>query len=329
MTDILPEARAKKKRKGSCVRNMRPFKRHCRTLENYFVDELRTDSLVELQLLLLTFSIGIQDAIAFPDFKCFASNQTGNTVLLATGAAGLGGTEFSLSNIGISLGCFVASALATGQIGHALGPRRRYFLVASHLMQTAMAFGAAALQAVSGGEGSGSFAMGSIALLACSSGGQVASMRPMRVQEITTAMATAAWVDFVIDPGLFVLHNHSRDRRALFLLVFNSRKLNGCFLLQRDRLRQYAHTFGGVQACSDTVAPLEPEKDRRIVRQKIVRTFVNNASDAIVLRIATGQGAFCERRKPRSLGRHISHGARPRDSLLGPRVLLCASRPVT
>lgn len=77
-----------------------------------------------------------------------------------------------------------------------------------------MAFGAAALQAVRFGEGSGSFAMGSIALLAFSSGGQVASMMPMRVQDITTAMATAAWVDFVIDRGLLVLHNHSRDRWA-------------------------------------------------------------------------------------------------------------------
>ncbi|KAI6813702.1 hypothetical protein KC327_g18147 [Hortaea werneckii] len=198
---------------------MRSSKPCCSSMKGFLLDELRTNSLVEIQLLLLSFSIGIQDAIAFPDFKCFASNQTGNTVLLATGAAGLGGTDFSLSNIGISLGCFVASAMATGQIGNALGPRRRYFLFASHLIQTAMAFGAAALQAVSGGEGSGSFAMGSIALLAFSSGGQVASMRPMRVQEITTAMATAAWVDFVIDPGLFVLNNHSRDRRALFLLV--------------------------------------------------------------------------------------------------------------
>ena len=231
MTDTLPGARAEESGRVVVLllRNMRPFKQYCRTLKNYFVDELRTDSLVELQLLLLTFSIGIQDAIAFPDFKCFASNQTGNTVLLATGAAGLGGTEFSLSNIGISLGCFVVSALATGQIGHALGPRRRYFLVASHLIQTAMAFGAAALQAVSGGEGSGSFAMGSIALLACSSGGQVASMRPMRVQEITTAMATAAWVDFVIDQGLFVLHNRSRNRRALFLLVLIVGSFVGAF----------------------------------------------------------------------------------------------------
>ncbi|OTA31220.1 hypothetical protein BTJ68_08966 [Hortaea werneckii EXF-2000] len=208
------------------MRSSRPYRS---STKGYLLDELPTDSLVEIQLLLLTFSIGIQDAIAFPDFKCFASNQTGNTVLLATGAAGLGGTDFSLSNIGISLGCFVASAMATGQIGHALGPRRRYFLLASHLIQTAMAFGAAALQAVSGGEGSGSFAMGSIALLAFSSGAQVASMRPMRVQEITTAMATAAWVDFVIDPDLFVFHNHSRDRRALFLLVLIVGSFVGAF----------------------------------------------------------------------------------------------------
>lgn len=185
----------------------------------YLSARLRVDTLLELQLLVLTLSIGIQDAIAFPDFACFASNQTGNTVVLALGAAGLGGDQFSLPNIGTSLGCFVAGALATGQIANAVGTRRRDWLLFTHMAQTLMVFGAAAVQGVSGGKGTGIMAMGSIALLAFSSGAQVASMRPMRVQEITTAMATAAWVDFVIDPGLLAMRNRSRDRRAFFLIT--------------------------------------------------------------------------------------------------------------
>lgn len=35
---------------------------------------------------MLSFATGIQDAIAYPDFSCFASNQTGNTIILAIGA---------------------------------------------------------------------------------------------------------------------------------------------------------------------------------------------------------------------------------------------------
>ncbi|PVH90203.1 hypothetical protein DM02DRAFT_64685 [Periconia macrospinosa] len=72
--------------------------------------------------------------------------------------------------------------------------------------------------------------MGSIALLAFSSGAQVASMRPMRIQEITTAMATAAWVDFVIDPKLLATCNRSRDRRVLFLLTLIAGSFVGAFM---------------------------------------------------------------------------------------------------
>lgn len=199
-------------------------------MRTYLAATLRVDLFIELQLLLLTFSIGVQDAIAFPDFKCFASNQTGNTVVLAVGAAGLGGDQFSLPNIGISLATFVAGATITGQIANVIGPSRRDWLLATHLAQTLMVFGAAAVQAVSGGQGAGPFAMGSIALLAFSSGAQVASMRPMRIQEITTAMATAAWVDFVIDPMLLSSNNRPRNRRALFLLTLIGGSFAGAFM---------------------------------------------------------------------------------------------------
>ncbi|KAK7897919.1 hypothetical protein LTR67_004551 [Exophiala xenobiotica] len=41
--------------------------------QRYFVAPVRIDWLAEVQLLLLTFSTGIQDAISFPGFHCFAS----------------------------------------------------------------------------------------------------------------------------------------------------------------------------------------------------------------------------------------------------------------
>jgi hypothetical protein len=91
--------------------------------QRYFVAPVRIDWLAEVQLLLLTFSTGIQDAISFPGFHCFASKQTGNSVILAVGLAGMGGDLFNVPNIGTSLGLFIAGAIITGQKATSLGLR--------------------------------------------------------------------------------------------------------------------------------------------------------------------------------------------------------------
>lgn len=206
-----------------------PEKGRWRRLQGYLMEDLRVDWLMETQLLLLTFGIGMQDAISYPDFYCFASNQTGNTVILAVGLAKLAGDLFSITNIGVSLALFVAGAIITGQIAHAVGTQRRWWLIFAHVCQTAMVFGAAAVQGIYGVRKTGPIAQAALGLLAFSSGAQVASMRPFRVQEITTAMATAAWVDLVVDAKLLQLHNHSRDRRALFLVALIAGSFAGAF----------------------------------------------------------------------------------------------------
>lgn len=202
---------------------------HTQRLKDYLSADVRVDWLIEVQLLLLTFGTGIQDAISFPDFHCFASNQTGNSVILAVGLAGLGGGLFNIANVGISLALFIGGAFMTGQIAHKIGVRKRVWLIISHFLQTMMAFGAAIIAATHDVQKSGPWAQGAIALLAFSSGAQVASMRPLRIQEITTAMATAAWVDFVIDPEILALHNHPRDRRALFLAALIAGSFAGAY----------------------------------------------------------------------------------------------------
>lgn len=201
--------------------------RNCR---KYLCAKLRVDVLLELQLLILTFSTGIQDAISYPDFLCFASNQTGNTVVLAVGLAGGDSSTFSLANVGLSLGAFLAGATITGQLAFYVGPHRRAWLLLSHLAQTIMSFAAAAVFPLTNGRHTGPFAMGALALLAFASGAQVASMRPFRIQEITTAMATAAWVDLVIDPGLLKWTNRSRNRRTGFLVALIAGSFAGAFM---------------------------------------------------------------------------------------------------
>ena len=145
---------------------------------------------------------GIQDAISFPDYHCFASNQTGNTVLLmlVLVVPQLNGDVLIAANIGVALGLFLAGGWITGQLGHIVGARLRIWLIFCNLFQTALVFAAAAIQYKFGVLEAGPSAVGAVALLAFASGSQVVQSRSLAMTEISTAMATAAWVDLMIDP---------------------------------------------------------------------------------------------------------------------------------
>ncbi|KOS16919.1 hypothetical protein ESCO_004666 [Escovopsis weberi] len=210
-------------------------------LVNHFCQDIRTSVIVEIQLLILTFCTGIQDATSFPDYHCFASNQTGNTVFLCLALVipSFDGQMFYTANIGISLGLFLAAGWLTGQLGHLLGPRRRWFLAACNLLQSALVLLAAGLQWRAGvygpglpppGEDHGPTARAVIGLLAAASGSQVVQSRSLAATEISTAMATAAWVDLLIDRRLLVLNNRPRTRRASFLLALAAGSLLGALM---------------------------------------------------------------------------------------------------
>ncbi|RAL13161.1 YoaK family protein, partial [Aspergillus homomorphus CBS 101889] len=195
----------------------------------YLREQIREDLALEAQLLLLSFAIGIQDAAAWRDYGCFASNQTGNMLFLAIGGAGLATTaDYRFDNLGLSLGSFVAGGLLMGQLGNYLGAvRMRWWLLFSSLLQTAMVFAAAAITAYDTPttEQRTPTALATLFLLAFSSGAQVAMGRALKVTDITTAMATAAYIDVVIDPKLFKVRNRMRNRRVLFLTMLTA----GCF----------------------------------------------------------------------------------------------------
>lgn len=205
----------------------------CR-VRSYLNAKVREDALLETELLLLAFATGIQDATTFPDYHCFASNQTGNTVLLAVGVTAIHSSVFSLRDIGTSLGMFVAGVVILGAFGNWAGPRRRSWLLTTSIIQTAMVFAAAGLQYRHGiSEDSDSYTVGIITLLAFSSGGQVAMVRALRMTEITTAMATAAYIDLFIDKEIFKLHNRPRNRRILFLASLFAGSFAGAFAYAR------------------------------------------------------------------------------------------------
>ncbi|KAJ0121258.1 hypothetical protein J7T55_008421 [Diaporthe amygdali] len=190
--------------------------------KRHLLAPVRSSAFAELELLLLTFCTGIQDAISFPDYHCFASNQTGNTVFLAVSVVvpEFNGDMFFTANIGVALGLFLAGGYLTGQLSHIVGPRLRLWLVLCNLAQTAMVFAAAAIQLRFGVHHTGPRDLAVIALLAFASGSQVVQSRSLRITEISTAMATAAWVDLLMDPHLLAVKETNRPRnRRLFFLV--------------------------------------------------------------------------------------------------------------
>ncbi|KAI1078315.1 hypothetical protein F5B20DRAFT_582541 [Whalleya microplaca] len=195
----------------------------------YVQQPVAASTFIELELIILTFCIGIQDAISFPDFHCFASNQTGNTVflMLAIILPELNGEMFFTANIGAALGFFLVGNWVTGQIGHIVGPRRRCWLIVCNCIQTCLVFAAGAIQYRHGTAIQDTGAVLVVSLLAFASGSQVVAPRTFALTEITTAMATAAWVDLMIDPKLFKLDNKARTRRVLFLFTLVMGSLAG------------------------------------------------------------------------------------------------------
>ncbi|KAK7745459.1 hypothetical protein SLS53_002957 [Cytospora paraplurivora] len=205
--------------------------------KSHLLEHVRPSTFVEIELLLLTFCTGLQDAISFPDYRCFASNQTGNTVFLAVAVVlpEFNGEVFYTRNIGVALGLFLAGGYLTGQLGHMVGPRMRLWLVVCNLVQALLVFAAAALQHAYGVHTTAVMDLVVIGLLAFASGSQVVQSRSLVMAEISTAMATAAWVDLLIDPHLFTVKekNRPRNRRFIFLVTLVVGSLAGAGIYKR------------------------------------------------------------------------------------------------
>lgn len=152
--------------------------------------------------------------------------------MLAIAMPEMNGEWFLTANIGMALGLFIAGAYVTGQLGHLIGRRRRLWLLFCNLIQTGMVFTAAGLQYAHGTDLGGPTTLGCIALLAFAAGSQVVQSRSLEMTEITTAMATAAWLDLIIDRNLFAAKNRSRNRRVGFLAALVLGTLAGAYMFK-------------------------------------------------------------------------------------------------
>jgi len=142
----------------------------------------------------------------------------------------LNGEMFITANIGMALGLFLLAGWVTGQVSHWVGPRCRLWLIFCNLVQSCLVFGAAAIQYQHGVQLEGVKTLAVLAMLAAASGSQVVQSRSLVMMEISTAMATAAWVDLMIDPNLLALKNRPRTRRVAFLLSLGLGSLFGAYI---------------------------------------------------------------------------------------------------
>jgi uncharacterized membrane protein YoaK (UPF0700 family) len=218
-------------------------------LYEYFAADVREDHLLEAEMLALTFATGIGDATTYSEYRVFTANHTGNTLLVAVGitedSSGhppVNSIPIPLPLIAISLSTFILGAWVTGQLGHRVGCRRRWWLIANNFFQFMLFFMASMIQALHLGWDSGprlgnleidARSMGVIVLLAFSAGGQVALARSLHMTEITTANATSAYVDMLIDQNLFQKYNTRRNRRMCFLVTLIAGSFCGGFAYQK------------------------------------------------------------------------------------------------
>ncbi|KAJ9121865.1 hypothetical protein QFC22_002488 [Naganishia vaughanmartiniae] len=174
------------------------------------------------------------DASTYQLFSTFASNQTGNVILLAVGASGIMEEHTTTLYNGISLAGYLIFGFVFGHLGNAAGPRRRWWLLTSHVAQLVLLVCVLALTWTRVFPSTRA-QWPLLLLLAMSSGIQVAQARTSGIQELPTAMLSSPMVDLVVDPHLWKLSLSDpsvqpRNRRAMHVAAMSGGAFAGAFL---------------------------------------------------------------------------------------------------
>ncbi|KAF2136092.1 uncharacterized protein K452DRAFT_303028 [Aplosporella prunicola CBS 121167] len=189
----------------------------------YLKQEIAIDSLLEMELYILTFATGIQDAMTFAFFGVFCSKQTGNLVNFALSALESHAVLQTEANIAVSFCCFILGAAIFGHFNNFVGKKRRGWLMFVNAWQTALILSATGVRYWSlnhGIQDSGAdpSALACIALLALASGGQISLALSVGMPEVNTTMVTGAIVMLAHDKKLITVRNPGRNRKVFFIL---------------------------------------------------------------------------------------------------------------
>ncbi|KAE8221450.1 hypothetical protein CF319_g5197 [Tilletia indica] len=179
-----------------------------------------------IPLIITSVATGLLDVATYSDFFAFASNQTGNQVVLFVALfVDLQQSSSALLS-GVSLASFCFFALIFGQLSNRVttnGPRTRWWLFGCGLIQSFMVVIVAILVILGKWQTRGNEydAARILTLLGGSGGIQVVNAKLSSVPEIPTAVVTSPWVELLSDGNLFSPHLFTEDVRSRNLRVMH------------------------------------------------------------------------------------------------------------
>ncbi len=168
-------------------------------------------------LLVQTVATGLIDAVSYLALgHVFTANMTGNVVFLAFAIAGAPG--LSIPRSAVSLGAFLAGAMAGGRLAarRATGPQHRW--VATAFAVEAVLLLAAALAAAAGARAVLFTAYGVIVLTAVAMGVRNATVRTIALPDLTTTVLTLTLTGLAADSALAGGSNPRAGRRGASVL---------------------------------------------------------------------------------------------------------------
>ncbi|KAL8913364.1 MAG: hypothetical protein Q9171_001841 [Xanthocarpia ochracea] len=173
----------------------------------------------DLPLLACCFVTGIIDAGAYNAWGTFMGMQTGNTIFLALGVAGLpkNGAPLQWLRSLLAIFSFMLGSLISSAVARPFGTTRRLSLFISFLLQGLSILLAAIFittDVIPENNSNSSRVLIGIPLLAWQFGAQVAASRALGYSEIPTTVLTSVYNDLASDPKLWTWKNAKRNRRA-------------------------------------------------------------------------------------------------------------------
>lgn len=215
-------------------------------------------------LLLLSVTTGLVDAISVLGLgKVFTANMTGNVAFLGFAAAGTPGFEFAPYVVGIA--SFMIGALIAGRIGkwHAGSPLRRWLIIAASVEAILLWIGAAVAVGFDGAtQDPGWKVHVIIALTALAMGFRNATIRQLKIPDLTTTVLTLTITGLAADSSLAGGANPNWPRRIGSVAAIFLGAAIGAWLVTHGGLVAPLILAGGLIFAGTLVCTLHPAASR-------------------------------------------------------------------
>lgn len=168
----------------------------------------------DLLLLVCYIITGILDSSSILVWGSFVSMQTGNTIYLGLGLADpSGGTRWIKA--AVSVGMFCVGSFVFARWHRHFGPKKRWVLASSYVVQTTMIIAAAVILMLDVGDVDDDLrweVLVGIGLVAFQAGGQAVTSRALKFNALTSVVLTSIYCDLFSDARLFVAPTQNVER---------------------------------------------------------------------------------------------------------------------